>query len=182
MRRLAVFAALVLALGFAGAGYLLGSAFPLPDPNEEPMTDLPLAPFDSPPSRGGQGPAYRYAADVLRVIDGDTLEVRVDLGFSVYVAERIRLRGVNAPELNRRGPTGEDGVRARDWVVAYLERAGALDAYGNTGEPVILVTHRGPRGGAERSFQRYVADVTLPEGTDLAGALVAAGHAEWSQP
>ena len=41
---------------------------------------------------------YCYRATVLRVVDGDTIDVMLDLGFSVSLKERIRFYGINAPE------------------------------------------------------------------------------------
>lgn len=41
---------------------------------------------------------YRYKAIVLRWVDGDTVDLNVDLGFTVWVRQRFRLAGVNTPE------------------------------------------------------------------------------------
>lgn len=41
---------------------------------------------------------YNYKAKVLDVVDGDTLDVSVDLGFDISTKIRVRLYGVNAPE------------------------------------------------------------------------------------
>ena len=42
---------------------------------------------------------YEYRVEVLRVVDGDTVDVDVDLGFSIWLREqRIRLAGIDAPE------------------------------------------------------------------------------------
>ena len=49
------------------------------------------------------GPAYRYRATVLRWIDGDTVELDVDLGFTVRLRERFRLLGIDTPERGREG-------------------------------------------------------------------------------
>jgi len=46
------------------------------------------------------GTTYEYRALLLRWIDGDTLLVRLDLGFNCSREERIRLAGINAWELN----------------------------------------------------------------------------------
>jgi len=48
-------------------------------------------------------PLYVYKAIVQNVIDGDTLLVRIDLGFEVWVDKRIRFRGINTGELTERG-------------------------------------------------------------------------------
>jgi endonuclease YncB( thermonuclease family) len=41
-----------------------------------------------------------YACQLVRVVDGDTFVVNVDLGFEVHVTMTVRLAHVNAPELN----------------------------------------------------------------------------------
>jgi micrococcal nuclease len=55
---------------------------------------------------------YNYEAILLRVIDGDTVHLMVDLGMDVQVACKCRLWGINAPEMNT-----EEGKKAK----AYLE-------------------------------------------------------------
>ena len=42
---------------------------------------------------------YTYKVKVMRVIDGDTVDVMIDLGFNVWVKNRIRLFSINAPEI-----------------------------------------------------------------------------------
>ena len=42
---------------------------------------------------------YQYSAEVIKVVDGDTIEVNFDLGFGVwYRNQRIRLNGIDTPE------------------------------------------------------------------------------------
>ena len=41
---------------------------------------------------------FWYGATVLKVVDGDTIELMVDLGFSVHHKIRVRLYGINTPE------------------------------------------------------------------------------------
>lgn len=43
---------------------------------------------------------YTYQAFVNRVVDGDTLLLRVDLGFRTHVTEKVRLRGIDCPEIS----------------------------------------------------------------------------------
>ena len=40
---------------------------------------------------------YEYSAKLIRVIDGDTIDASIDLGFDVWVKKRIRLYGIDAP-------------------------------------------------------------------------------------
>lgn len=51
-------------------------------------------------------PLGNYAYEnctLLRVIDGDTIDVRIDHGFSIYSVQRLRLHGLNAPERGQSG-------------------------------------------------------------------------------
>ena len=43
---------------------------------------------------------YTYKAKVIRWIDGDTLQVTIDLGFYVQTVQKIRLARIDAPEMN----------------------------------------------------------------------------------
>lgn len=45
---------------------------------------------------------YEYNAKLIRVIDGDTIDAIIDLGFNVWVEKRIRLYGIDAPESRTR--------------------------------------------------------------------------------
>jgi micrococcal nuclease len=41
---------------------------------------------------------YEYNATLIRIIDGDTVDAMIDLGFNVWIKKRIRLYGIDAPE------------------------------------------------------------------------------------
>jgi len=41
---------------------------------------------------------YEYSAKILRLVDGDTCDAQIELGFKIGMAERFRLLGVNTPE------------------------------------------------------------------------------------
>jgi len=55
---------------------------------------------------------YIYKAKIVKVYDGDTVTAVIDLGMGVTKTERIRLRGINAPEV--RGSEKIAGKRSRD--------------------------------------------------------------------
>lgn len=42
---------------------------------------------------------WTYNAKVLRVLDGDTVEADIDLGFDMHYIAKVRLAGINAPEM-----------------------------------------------------------------------------------
>jgi micrococcal nuclease len=52
---------------------------------------------------------YEYACQVYNVVDGDTVDCVIDLGFRINIASRVRLWGLNAAELK----TGESGLSAQ---------------------------------------------------------------------
>jgi micrococcal nuclease len=58
---------------------------------------------------------YVYRARVSRVVDGDTLDLDVDLGMEITKACRVRLLGINAPEMD--SPEGKVAkAYVNDWV------------------------------------------------------------------
>lgn len=62
---------------------------------------------------------YEYKANVMRVVDGDTVVLDIDLGLSVWQRdEHVRLLGINAPEMRR--PTLERGRAAKAFLAEIL--------------------------------------------------------------
>lgn len=64
---------------------------------------------------------YNYKATVLKVIDGDTVRLNIDLGFRVFWTSNCRIAGVNAPEM---GTTG--GENAKAWLKDFLHEGDIL--------------------------------------------------------
>jgi micrococcal nuclease len=82
---------------------------------------------------------YRYEATIRRWVDGDTVDVDIDLGFGlVYSNQRIRLYGIDAPE-----------QRTRDLV--EKEKGLAATAYVNeqapVGSKVVIKTYKDDKYG-----------------------------------
>ena len=66
---------------------------------------------------------YTYLAKCLRVIDGDTLELDIDLGLHVHVIEKVRLFGIDTPEVygvKKDSPEYEAGKKASNRVIELL--------------------------------------------------------------
>ena len=108
------------------------------------------------PSALGTSALYTYQAAVDRVVDGDTLWAEIDCGFDIWVRQKLRLRGIDAPELSR-----EEGQRVRERVEKRV----------NEGPRVLVSTQRPDKYG------RYLADLFLPDGGFLNGELVEQGEA-----
>jgi micrococcal nuclease len=65
---------------------------------------------------------YEYKCTLLRVIDGDTLDVLVDLGFNVFKKIRIRLHGIDAFESRTRDlEEKKKGLAAKERLIELLE-------------------------------------------------------------
>lgn len=63
-----------------------------------------------------------YPAFVKRVIDGDTIVVTVDLGFSIFHDMPLRMYGINAPETNSTNPMERaNGVLAKKWLTDKID-------------------------------------------------------------
>jgi micrococcal nuclease len=83
---------------------------------------------------------YWYTAKVLKVIDGDTLDVMIDLGFSIHHKARVRLYGVNTPESRTKDLAEKAmGLKAKAFTADWTTRhstvfiktiAGKDDKYG----------------------------------------------------
>jgi len=78
----------------------------------------------SPPSRKS---CYNFRViEINRVVDGDTIDVTIDLGFDLYKKERVRVAGVDTPEKRTRDLEEKAlGLDATNWMKEKLE--GAID-------------------------------------------------------
>jgi len=65
---------------------------------------------------------YTYSCTIVKVIDGDTVDVDIDLGFGVWMKkQRIRLYGVDTPESRTRDKEEKVyGLKAKAFVLEYL--------------------------------------------------------------
>lgn len=104
-------------------------------------------------------PAYRYAAVVRRVVDGDTIDVDLDLGFRLTSFLRLRVRDIDCPE---------HGTDAGDAATAYVRTRLPV------GTAVVLDTSKPDKYGRTLAAVTYVWDGA---DHDLAADLIADGHA-----
>lgn len=85
---------------------------------------------------------HEYAVKIINVIDGDTLDVLVDLGFDIFVQKRIRLLGIDASEKRSTDAHEKrDGLAATEYITRLLGNAdnvtiktvsGKSDKFGRT--------------------------------------------------
>lgn len=69
---------------------------------------------------------FEYSCKVRRVIDGDTVDIDIDLGFSHWIhGERIRLDGIDTPECRTTDPDEKYfGNLAKEYVLEWIEQHG----------------------------------------------------------
>lgn len=107
-------------------------------------------------------PDYTYDCAVLRCIDGDTIDTELsrDIGFRCRPTwrQRLRLDGIDCPEMT--GATRALGMAARQFTEQWL-----------AAEPTVAETLR------QDNFGRWLSHIRRADGSSLADALVAAGHA-----
>jgi endonuclease YncB( thermonuclease family) len=120
----------VFAAGFIGGGLVMLTVQSRPAP-----ANPSVPPISAPALHAA--PISTLPADVLRVIDGDTFEARVHVWPGLDITTKIRLRGVDAPELKARCPAERSMAEAardalRDMLAegAVGVSAIALDKYG----------------------------------------------------
>jgi micrococcal nuclease len=67
---------------------------------------------------------YRLKA-VAKVVDGDTVDLDLDLGFSITLRQRVRLYGIDAPEVRTKDPIEKaKGLASQAFVSQWFERGG----------------------------------------------------------
>ena len=75
-----------------------------------------------PPSRKS---CYNFrVVEINRVVDGDTIDVTIDLGFDLFKKERVRVAGVDTPEKRTRDLEEKElGIEATNWIKEKLDGA-----------------------------------------------------------
>ena len=112
---------------------------------------------------------YEYNAKCVRIVDGDTIDAEIDLGFDVKVKKRIRLAGINAPESRTRNKVEKKlGLAAKERLKDILE--GAANVFelqskevGKYGR-VLGTLHINKLSGKETLTQVCVNDLLVKEG------------------
>jgi micrococcal nuclease len=107
---------------------------------------------------------YEYRVYVKRIVDGDTVDVDIDLGFGVILAnERVRIMGIDTPE-----------SRTRDLTEKKFGLASKARLKEILGKTATLVCKE---YDAKGKFGRVLGDFTTNDGRMVTDVLVEEGHA-----
>jgi micrococcal nuclease len=109
---------------------------------------------------------YEYKATILKVVDGDTVDVDIDLGFGIWLRnERVRIMGIDTPE-----------SRTRDHVEKAFGLAAKVRLKQLLGKTAILKTQVAKDGGdAKGKFGRILGDFVVGDST-AANVLIDEGY------
>lgn len=110
---------------------------------------------------------YEYRVKVLKVVDGDTVDVDIELGFGVVLAdERVRIMGIDTPE-----------SRTSDDVEKLFGLAAKHRLQELLGETAILQTQINKDGeDMKGKFGRILGDFVAPDGRMVTDILIEEGH------
>ena len=113
---------------------------------------------------------YEYRCKVIKVIDGDTVDVDIDLGFDIMLRdERVRIMGIDTPESRTR-----DKVEKK---FGLASKARLKELIGGKSGP-ILKTQINKNGEDMRGkFGRILGDFVTEDGRMVTDILVEEGHA-----
>lgn len=107
---------------------------------------------------------YEYKATLLRVIDGDTVDCLIDLGFDILIKERVRLSGIDAPETRTRDlEEKKKGFESKERLQTLLDKF-----------PYFNVHTEYQRG----KYGRTLGVLYLPDGLNINETLIQEGFAE----
>lgn len=109
--------------------------------------------------------AYDYRCKVVRWLDGDTLDVDIDLGFSISLRQRVRVYGINCPESKSRN---------KEEKTAGLAAKSFAEDQAPMGSVVTIRSHKA--GDDDEKFGRWLAEVKVSDG-DFAGLMLSNKHA-----
>lgn len=104
-------------------------------------------------------PKYQYRATIVKVVDGDTVDVAADLGMHTIRVERLRLYGINAPEV--RGRKKLLGLKSKQWLIDMVAC-----------REIIVKTYKDEKG----KYGRYLAEIWL-DGVNVNELMVKEGLA-----
>ena len=110
----------------------------------------------TPPSRKS---CYNFrVTEIVKVVDGDTIDVVIDLGFDIYKHERVRIAGIDTPEKRTRDLEEKAlGIDATNWMKGTLE-----DTINGDNELIIRTELKGGVGKYGRLLGwLYVGDEEL---------------------
>ena len=110
---------------------------------------------------------YEYRCKITRVVDGDTVDVDIDLGFGVWLhKERVRIYGIDTPESRTRDLEEKKyGLAAKEFVKEFVRDKG--------GSNIVLRTQK---YDAKGKFGRILGDIIV-DNVSMSDTMIKEHHA-----
>ena len=107
---------------------------------------------------------YEYRCKIRRVVDGDTVDIDIDLGFGVWLhKERVRIYGIDTPESRTRDKEEKKyGLMAKEFVKQFVK-----------GDSIKLTTQK---YDAKGKFGRILGDIIV-DNRSLSDTMIQEHHA-----
>lgn len=107
---------------------------------------------------------HEYKAKLLRIVDGDTVDLAVDAGFDIWFNARFRLYGINAAEIRTKNLEEKArGLAAKDWLADKLKD-----------KEIVIQTYKEDK---QEKYGRYLAKIFV-DGVNLNDLMVQEGFAK----
>jgi micrococcal nuclease len=115
---------------------------------------------------------YEYRAALIRVVDGDTMHLAIDLGLDIATRMTIRIAGVNAPEMST-----PEGQQAKLWAIQWFD-----DHISAIQPSLPLVVPKWPLNietikDKKEKYGRYLGRITAEDGHVYNDDILVASHA-----
>ena len=105
---------------------------------------------------------YEYNCEIKRVVDGDTVDVVIDLGFDIHYASRVRLYGIDTPESRTRNKDEKvRGLMSKQYLIDELDKG-----------QVVIKTKKDKKG----KFGRVLGDIVV-DGKNINQSMIDNYHA-----
>ena len=125
------------------------------------------------------GPSYEFPVVITRVVDGDTVDARIDIGFKIKYDERIRLMGIDTPE------SRTSNIKEKQLGLASKARIKELLCLANVipkkrgQKDIILKTSKDGKGKFGRILGSLIINGNTGNPIDVNMILISEGHARW---
>lgn len=110
---------------------------------------------------------YQYRAKILNVVDGDTFDVDIDLGFHIHIHERVRLLNVDTPE--KFGVEAPLGLIIKDYAIEHF-----------LGKEIVIRSEKSKEAAKTDSFGRWLVETTLDDGRSISNIYTELGVNKYS--
>ena len=107
---------------------------------------------------------YEYKCSPIKIFDGDTVDILIDVGFSIFYSSRVRLYGIDTPESRTRDKIEKKfGLLAKEYLKAFIKEAG---------KELIVKTHKDAKG----KYGRILGELYKKDGSKSVNQIMIEEH------